>query len=35
MRHSVFNELLVAADDEDVFIVVVITFVARVGPAVS
>ena len=35
MSHAVLDELLVATDDEEVLVVVVIAFVARVVPAVG
>ena len=33
--HSIFDELLVATDDEDVLVGVVVAFVPRMNPAVD
>ena len=35
MGHSIFDELLVATDDEDVPVGVVVALVARMNPAVD
>ncbi len=35
MYVAVFDEFLVAADDKDIFVFVVITFVARMSPSVA